>query len=42
MTVYHQEFGRDQLELVAKLEADRMQYLTITDKQLSSERAGCS
>ncbi len=38
MTVYHQEFGRDQLELVAKLEADRMQFLTITDKQLSSER----
>lgn len=38
MTVYHQEFGKDQLELVAKLEADRMQYLTITDKQLTSER----
>lgn len=38
MTVYHQEFGKDQLELVARLEADRMQYLTITDKQLASER----
>ncbi len=38
MTVYHQEIGKDQLELVARLEADRMQYLTITDKQLASER----
>ncbi len=38
VTAYHQEIGKDQLELVAKLEADRMQYLTITDKQLASER----
>lgn len=38
MTVYHQEVGKDQLETVAKLEADRMQFLTITDKQLLSER----
>ncbi|MGB5137402.1 MAG: pitrilysin family protein, partial [Candidatus Zixiibacteriota bacterium] len=38
MTVYHEEFGTEMLETVAKLEADRMQYLTITDTQLASER----
>lgn len=38
MTVYHQEIGKDMLETIARLEADRMQYLTITDKQLTSER----
>ncbi len=38
VTVYQEEFGVNLLETVAKLEADRMRGLTITDKQLSSER----
>lgn len=38
MTAYHQQVGKEQLDLVARLEADRMQYLTLTETQLASER----
>lgn len=38
MTVYHEDIGRDQLELVLDLESDRLQHLKIDDANLASER----
>jgi len=38
MTVYHQDIGKDQLDLVAELEADRLQHLKINPENLASER----
>ena len=38
VTVYHQTVGKEALELVLRLEADRMHNLTITQKEFDSEK----
>ncbi len=38
MTVYHQDIGKDKLDMIAELEADRMQHLKINPENLASER----
>ncbi len=37
-TVYHEDFGKDQLEEVLQLESDRLQHLKLDDKNLATER----
>ena len=38
MTVYHEDFGVNQLEQVLDLESDRLQHLKLDEKNLASER----
>jgi zinc protease len=38
MTVYHEDFGVNQLEQVLDLESDRLQHLKLDDKNLATER----
>jgi predicted Zn-dependent peptidase len=38
MTVYHEDIGKDQLDLVLDLESDRLQNLKINDANLATER----
>ena len=39
MTVYHEHFPDDQLELIVDMESDRMAHLALTDQSLTSERS---
>ena len=38
MTVFHEDFGKDQLEQVLDLESDRLQHLKIDEKNFPTER----